>query len=118
MSTWNMYILIVSAREARTGCGVCMGSMETNTATIVTVSDSREDKKESNDDIIPRSSEEHHLIRSCPSPLYLGSIIKEKLRKPVLGAHQECYYGATVEHTRPLRSVIMSEENMVFQFDL
>ena len=118
VATWNMYTLIVSAREARARCGACMGSMETNRVTIVTVGESRENKKGSNDDIIPRSSEEHHLIRSCPSPHYLGSMIKEKLRIPVLRAHRDYYYGATVEHTCPHRNLIMSGENMVFQFDL
>lgn len=116
LATWNMYTRIVSTREARARCGICMGSMEDNHTTIMTVGEARETKKESNGENISKSSEEHHLIRTCPSPLYLESIIKEKVREPALMFHQECNYGATVEQT--CRNLIMSEENIIFQLDL
>jgi len=118
LATWNMYARIVSTREARARCGICMGSMEENHTTIMTVGEAREMKKESNGEKISKSSEEQHLIRTtyCLSPLYLESTISEKLREPALMVHQECNYGATAEQT--CRNLIMSEDNIIFQLDL
>eukprot|EP00579_Thalassiosira_antarctica_P001139 CAMPEP_0201867140 /NCGR_PEP_ID=MMETSP0902-20130614/1487_1 /ASSEMBLY_ACC=CAM_ASM_000551 /TAXON_ID=420261 /ORGANISM="Thalassiosira antarctica, Strain CCMP982" /LENGTH=613 /DNA_ID=CAMNT_0048392257 /DNA_START=250 /DNA_END=2091 /DNA_ORIENTATION=- len=122
-ATWNMYSRIVSARETRASCGICMGSMEENEATTVSVGDAtrKVKKKSSNKTIISKSEEEEErLIGTCPSPLYLDSgnqreVVMETSRMMV---HQECYYGATGEQSCPRRNLLMSEENMVFQLDL
>ncbi|KAL7545520.1 hypothetical protein ACHAWF_008868, partial [Thalassiosira exigua] len=121
-ATWSMYARIMSAREARAKCGICMGSMEEDEATALVVKPANKVKGAAGSKTISKSEEEHRLIATCPSPLFAesnergeggGSGVRETA--DALRVHRDCLYGAMVERPCPHKKALA--ESMIFQLD-
>lgn len=119
LATWNMYALIVSAREARAKSkralrpSVKEEDEETATVTVGATGEEKESESEG----------ERRLVQTCPYPLYLEADDKKEAEATETSSlrkvHQEWYHGATGGHMYPRRKHwSMSGESLLFQLEL